>query len=147
MCDLPSKVGAPPAEIIVHINDRHAHLLRALFQPQTFSRHRPCVTEKLVRFRKIEIVDDVDQKQRHVRFVRRAAMQIWVSRRHDNETGGPVCRPFPTLRLAQRFFFPPDFFPPFFPPLREDALLLFFPRPEPLFLPPCPTCSQSPRRG
>ena len=50
--------------------------LRALFQPQKLSRHRPRITQELVRLRKIEIVDDVDQEQRELRLIRRAAVEI-----------------------------------------------------------------------
>jgi hypothetical protein len=50
--------------------------------------------------------------------------------------GGNVAALLSIFLTDQRFFFPPDFLPPFFPPLRDEALLVFFPRPEPLFLPP-----------
>src|SRR2546423_8713483 len=103
MHDLPTKIGPPPAEIIVYINNRDTRFLRALFQTEKFSRHRPRVTEQLIRLRKIEVVDDVDQKERDVRFIRRAAVQIWISRRHDNETGRLLLPPHcstPTLPLS-----------------------------------------------
>jgi hypothetical protein len=44
------------------------------------------------------------------------------------------------LRLALDLLFPAfrdaTALPPFLPPLREELLVLFFPLPEPLFLPP-----------
>src|SRR2546421_5768092 len=85
---LAAEVRLPTAEVIVHINDGNAGFLRALFQPQKLARHRLCVTEKLVRLRKIEVIDDVDQKQRDLRFIRSAAVQIRIFRRHGKERGG-----------------------------------------------------------
>ena len=38
--------------------------------------------------------------------------------------------------ILRYFFLPPNFFPPFLPPFRAGALLLFLPRPDPLFFPP-----------
>src|SRR4051812_47395630 len=103
MQDLAAKVGTPSTEIIVYINDRDPGLLRALFQAQDFARHRARVAEELVRLRKIEIVDHVDQQQRRFGFIRRAAVQIWISRRHDYETGRlslPLNNSFSSAGLA-----------------------------------------------
>src|ERR1044072_1888884 len=76
MLHLPAKVGPPASEIIVHVNDRDPGLFRTLFQAQNLSRHGPGMAQELVRLRKIEIFDDVDQEQCKVRFIRRAAVQV-----------------------------------------------------------------------
>ena len=54
------QIRTPTPEVIVHINDRDARLLRALFQLGDLARHRWRITHQLIRFRKIEVVDDID---------------------------------------------------------------------------------------
>ena len=78
MLNSAPKIGFPPAEVVIDINHRDAGLLRASFKSQELLRHRPCVSEQLICFGKIEIIDDVDQEQRDFVFVRRAAVQIDV---------------------------------------------------------------------
>ena len=64
MLNSAPKIGFPPAEVVIDINHRDAGLLRASFKSQELLRHRPCVSEQLICFRKIEIIDYVDQEQR-----------------------------------------------------------------------------------
>ena len=76
MLDLPAEIRPPPAEVVVHVNHRHAGFSRAFFQPQQLPRHRPRVAQKLVRFREIEVVNDVDKKKRDLRLIRSAAVKV-----------------------------------------------------------------------
>ena len=103
----------------------------------------PAHSASLIRFRKIEIVNDIDDQKRRVIFVRRAAMQISIARGHRALTkispgfapsheiacGKSVSATSAALARGQCLFF-------FRPPLRDDALLVFLPRPLPLFFPP-----------
>ena len=82
MQNLPPEIRTPAPEIIVHVNHRDAHFLRPLFQPHKLPRHRPGISQELVRLRKIEVVDDVDKQQRDLRFIRSAPVKIWISGRH-----------------------------------------------------------------
>src|SRR5438874_13589657 len=82
MLDLPPKVGLPAAEIVVHINHGNAGFLGALFQPQKLVSHGSRIAQELVRLREIEVVDNVDQEQRDLRFIRSASVKIWIPGRH-----------------------------------------------------------------
>ena len=109
--------------------------LRALFQTRQFSGHRPGVAQEPVRLREVEVVDDIDEEERNLGLVRersRGGLNFWSGMDNGIE---PAARPsWKSLISASSFL--TDFLPPFFPPFRDGALLLFFPRPEPLFLPP-----------
>src|SRR5438477_1109116 len=134
MRDLSAKVGTPSAEIIVYVNDRDAGFLRALFQPQNFSRHWPGVAEKLVRLGKIEIVDDVDEEQRHFRFIRRAAVQIWISCRHGNETGRLCGRPLALANKRSALFLSAGFLSALLPAFARRGFAALLPAARSAFL-------------
>jgi hypothetical protein len=87
MLHLPAEIGLPAAKIVVHINDRDPGYLGALFEPKKLPGHRPRETQQLVRLRKIEIVDYINEQQRGLRFIWSAAVKISVSSRHDNGPG------------------------------------------------------------
>jgi hypothetical protein len=53
-------------------------------------RHR----RRLLGFWKIEVVDDINEQQRDLRFVRSASVKIWISRRHGiTKRGGSLAAP------------------------------------------------------
>jgi hypothetical protein len=74
-----SKVRFPSAKIIIYINHRHTRFVSASFQAQKISGHWTGVPQELISAWKIEVVDNVDQKQRDLVLVWRAAVEINVS--------------------------------------------------------------------
>src|SRR3954469_16263770 len=136
MAHLPAKIRAPPAKIIVYVNDRDAGVLRPLFQAQKFARHRTRVAQERIRLREIEVINDVDEEQRRDRFVRRAPVQVGVFSWHSAARialSVSFCRRIssrPSCRLCAR-----------------TPCSISCRDPTRSFSRPCPTCSRSPRRG
>src|SRR5438874_8113309 len=63
------EVRLPLAEVVVDIDDGYARRLRAPLQHRELLGHRQGVPEKLLAALELKVVDNVDQKQRHVRLV------------------------------------------------------------------------------
>ena len=83
MFDQRLQIGTPPAEIIIHIDDRHAGLLGTLFQAREISRHRGHISHQLFRFWKIEIVDHVNDQQRRRTLIRRTTVKVAITGGHS----------------------------------------------------------------
>jgi hypothetical protein len=83
------QIGAPPTEIVVHIDNRDAGPLYPSFELRQSSRHCRGRAEELVRLRKIKIVNYVNNQQRDLTFVRRASMKVGIAHGHqENRRAG-----------------------------------------------------------
>jgi hypothetical protein len=77
-----AEVGTPPAEVVVRVDDGHTGAASATLQ----RRDTRCGGHRRLHERapsgEFEIVDNVDQQQRHSAGIGNVAMQIVVLRRH-----------------------------------------------------------------
>src|SRR5437763_850292 len=81
----------PLAEVVVDIDDGYARRLRAPLQNGELLGHRQGVPEKLLAALELKVVDNVNQKQRHVRLVWHVAVQVFVLRGHPGLRFKSVC--------------------------------------------------------
>jgi hypothetical protein len=73
-----SKVGFPSAKIIIYINYRDPRFVSTSLQAEQSPGHWTRVSQQLIRFWKLKVVDHVDQKQGDFVFVWCAAVEIAV---------------------------------------------------------------------
>src|SRR5205085_2573950 len=85
------EVRLPLAEIVVDVDNGDARLLRAPLQHRELLGHRQGVPEKLLAALELKVVDNVNQKQRHVRLVRHVAVQVFILRGHPGLRFKSVC--------------------------------------------------------
>src|SRR5690349_6714068 len=76
------EVRLPLAEVVVHVNAGNARGLCTPLQLCDVFADGERKSQQFVAFRKIEIVDDVDQEQSSFRLVRSRAMKIVTCARH-----------------------------------------------------------------
>ena len=74
------EIGAPAAEIVVHVHRGNAGLLRAPLQRANCARRGARARQHLFRPFEVEGVDHVGDQQRRARVVRRVALQIAAAR-------------------------------------------------------------------
>jgi hypothetical protein len=78
------KIRFPSAKIIIYINHWDPRFVSTLLQAEKIFGHWTRVSQQLISAWKIKIVDDVDQKERDLVFVRCAAVEIGVFLWHGN---------------------------------------------------------------
>ena len=85
------EVRLPLAEVVVDVDDGDARLLRATLQHRELLGHRQRLSQKFLAALELKVVDNVNQKQRHVRLVRHVAVQVFVLRGHPGLRFKSVC--------------------------------------------------------
>jgi len=78
MCDEPSEVGPPPAEVVVDVDDGDTGTPGAEREESDARGHRACLGEHALRFLVVEVVDRIDDEQRDRTIVGRIAVEIPV---------------------------------------------------------------------
>lgn len=91
MRDLVPKIGAPPPKIIVHVDRWHRCLCRAVLQSSDILRGWHGMSQQFVSANKIEVVDNVDEKQAGCRFRRfRSTFHAFIQVRRGRAVHPPV---------------------------------------------------------
>src|SRR5437868_6685657 len=87
MRDLGGKVRLPPAEVVIHVNHWNLGTASTGFELPQAPGHRDCEPEEIISFRKIEVVNNVNNQQGGIGVIRRGAMQRLILYWHGGRSG------------------------------------------------------------
>ena len=76
----PPEVRLPAAVVVVDVDRRDARALRSRAQPGEPARHRHRVPDEALAARELEVVDNVEQQERHGGVIRHHAVEVGVPR-------------------------------------------------------------------